>query len=77
MSKSYGQLDPRNSLAVRVHPDVGFGLRIVTETTDDNQYPIKQVNVEFEFGVGVGNDRTNGAAAILVSGGAWANPTIT
>jgi hypothetical protein len=75
--KSYGQLDPRNPLAVRVHPAVGFGIRIVTETTNDNEYPIKQLNVEFEFGVSVGSDRTNGVVAKLVSGGAYGNPTIS
>lgn len=77
MCKSYGQLDARNPLAVRVHPDVGFGVYIVPETTLDDDYPVKQLDVEFEFGAGVGMDRTNGAAARLVSGGAWANPTIS
>ena len=77
IGKSYGRLDPRNPLGVRVHPDVGFGARIVTETTNDDQYPIKQVNAEMEFGVSVGEDRTNGAAAFLDASGAWTNPTIS
>lgn len=76
MYKSYGQLDQRNPLWVRVHPDVGFGIRVVPETTQDEQWPLKQVNFTFEHEVGVGRDRTNGAAGYLVSGGAWANPTI-
>ena len=75
--KSYGTNDGRNPLAVRVHPDVGFGVYLVLETADDRQYPIKQINVEFEFGIGCGRDRTNGVAAYRSVGGTWANPTIS
>lgn len=77
MEKSYGQLDARNSLRVRVHPDVGFGIRIIPETTNDDKWPLKQVNFTFEFEVGVGEDRTNGVSLHLVSGGTFVNPTIT
>lgn len=77
MTKSYGNLNGRNGLAVRVHPQVGFGAMIVPETTLDDDYPIKQIDVEFEFGISVGNDRTNGAAAYLDSSGSWSNPTIS
>lgn len=75
--KSYGNLDSRNPLAVRVHPDEGFGVRVIPETTNDNKYPIKKLNIEFEFGVSVGEDRTNGVVSYLVSGGTYANPTIS
>lgn len=77
MTKAYGELDTRNGLAVRVHPKVGFGAYVVPETTPDDDYPVKQIDVEFEFGIGVGNDRTNGTAAFLDSSGTWTNPTIT
>jgi hypothetical protein len=77
MTKSYGNLNPRNSLAVRTHPDQGFGFFIVTKTSENLDWPIEQVDVGLEFGVGVGADRTNGAAAILVNDDTWANPTIT
>lgn len=77
MVKSYGQMDGRNPLAVRVHPEVGFGAYVVPETTPDDDYPVKQLDVEMEFGVGVGSDRTNGAAAYLDSSGSWSNPTIS
>jgi hypothetical protein len=77
LTKPYGTLDERNGLAVRVHPDSGFGAYVVPETVPDDDYPIKQLNVEMEYGVSVGMDRTNGAAGLLVSGGAWANPTIS
>lgn len=77
MVKSAGINVPGNPLVVRVHPAEGFGAFIVPETVDDKQYPVQTLYVEFEFGIGVGMDRTKGAAAYRVSGGAWANPTIT
>jgi hypothetical protein len=76
MYKSYGQLDPRNPLRVRVHPDEGFGIQVIAVRGDNEKYPIKKLNIEFEFDVGVGEDRTNGAAAYLSSSGNWVNPTI-
>lgn len=77
MTKSYGQLDGRNALAVRVHPNRGFGLAVIPETTPDDDFPIKQLDVDFMFGIGVGADRTNGAAGFLVAGGTWVAPTVT
>lgn len=77
MCKSYGQLDNRNPLAVRVHPSVGFGALVMPETTPDDDYPVKQLDVEFEFGVSVGADRTSGAACYRVADNTWANPTIS
>lgn len=77
LCKSYGQLDGRNPLAVRVHPIVGFGAYVVPETTPDDDYPVKQLDVEIEFGVSVGMDRTNGAAGYRVADDTWANPTIS
>lgn len=77
LTKSYGQLDERNALAVRVHPQRGFGLAIVPETAIDDDFPIKQLDVDFEFGIGVGMDRTNGTIGFLVAGGTYANATIT
>lgn len=76
MTKSYGQLDARNALAVRVHPQRGFGLAVVPETTPDDDFPIKQLDVDFEFGIGVGMDRSNGAVGFLVAGGAYIDGTI-
>ena len=77
MGKSYGQLDIRNPLAVRVHPQRGFGMAVVPETTNDIEFPIKQLDVDFEFGVGVGPDRTNGVHGFLVAGGTYADSAIT
>lgn len=75
--KSYGSNDPRNPLAVRVHPAVGFGMFIVPKPTGDMNAPIEKIEVEMEYGVGVGMDRTNGARGFLVAGGAYADPTIS
>lgn len=75
--KSAGQNNPRNPLAIRVHPDVGFGAYIEPETLDDNRYPIKKLVIPMEFGVSVNEDRTAGAAGRLVAGGAWTNATIS
>jgi hypothetical protein len=77
MTKSYGVNDARNALAIRVHPLRGFGLMVVPETSLDDDFPIKKLDVDFEFGIGVGMDRTNGVASFLVAGGTWAAPTIT
>jgi hypothetical protein len=77
MTKSYGNNDPRNALAVRVHPDQGFGFFIVTKTSENLDWPVEQVDVGLEFGVGVGKDRTNGTEGFLVAGGSWAAPTIS
>jgi hypothetical protein len=75
--KSYGSNDTRNPLAVRVHPSEGFGFFVVPETTPDDDTPIKQLDVEFEFGVGVGMDRAAAAIGRLHTDGTWVNPTIT
>ena len=75
--KSYGNLAANNPLAIRVHPDVGFGFYVLPETTPDDDTPVKQLDCEIEFGVGMGADRTNGVSSKLVSGGTYGNPTIS
>jgi hypothetical protein len=77
MGKSYGSKDVRNPLALRVHPVQGFGMFVVPSNSDETSYPITRMNIEFEFGVGVGADRTNGVAAYYDASGTWTNPTIS
>lgn len=77
MAKSYGQNNPKNPLAVRVHPDGGFGFSIIPSPSDHRLFPIKQVDVDLEFGVGVGRDRTNGAVAFLVAGGSYTDGAVS
>ena len=77
MFKSYGQNDPRNPIAVRVHPDVLFGFRIKEIPSFDTTWPVKEINIEAEYGISCGMNRTIGAAGYLVSGGVYVNPTIS
>ena len=77
LAKSYGNNTARNPLAVRVHPESGFGAMVRPETAPDDDYPLKKLNIEMEYDVGVGMDRTNGAVGFLVSGGTFTNPTIS
>lgn len=77
MVKSYGNNNERNPIAIRVHPDVGFGARITAQSNDNDLDRIKRLLLEFEFGIGVGLDRTNGIAAYLSAAGTWSNPTIS
>lgn len=75
--RSYGVNDPRNPLAVRVHPDVGFGFYIKEIPSYDTTWPVKAIEFEIEYGISCGMDRTAGAAGYLVSGGVWVDPTIS
>lgn len=75
--KSYGNNDERNAIGVRVHPEVGFGFRIIEEPSYDEMYPVKSITVEVEYGISCGNDRTMGATGYLVAGGSFVNPAIS
>ncbi|MFA4973742.1 MAG: hypothetical protein WC683_14115 [bacterium] len=79
MYKSYGAMTAANPLAVRVHPDVGFGAYIVTPGQPAmNGLYMGGVIFEALFGVGIGRDRTNGVASYLAAGAAsYTNPTIS
>lgn len=74
--KSYGINDARNPLAVRVHPSVGFGLQVIPVPSHQDAYPIRRIDLEFEFGVSVGEDRTNGVVGKKAAS-YDANPTIS
>lgn len=76
--KSYGANNPRNSIAIRVHPDVGFGVYIEPRWSGSDKWPIQSLNVLSEFGVSCGRDRTNGVAGYRASGAAaYTAPTIS
>lgn len=75
MTKSYGNKNPRNGVAVREHPDFGFGLRVAPQVSND-------INPELEFilfkgghGMGV-NNRLNGVAG-YIGNASYQNPTIS
>lgn len=76
MTKSYGNLDSRNALSVYTFPGDGFGMRVVPQTVAYQEVPISQIDIDFEFGVSVGEDRTNGAVGLLVAGGSYTDATI-
>lgn len=76
MFKSYGNLDPRNPIAVRVRPGKGFGAYLVTVASNRSDYAVEKILCATELGTGVGPDRTNGCVGLLVAGGTYANATV-
>lgn len=77
MSKSYGMKNPKNGIAIREEPGVGFGLRVIPQINNNLMPEVDSIKFEATHGIGV-NDRTNGIAYQVASGSAtYANPTIT
>jgi hypothetical protein len=76
MYKSYGVMDPRNPLGVRIHPDFGFGFRLMEIPSWETTWPVKEIDIEVEYGISCGVNRTIGAAGYLVAGGTWVDPVI-
>lgn len=61
--------------AIRVHPDIPFGMTADPELTNSINPKLKQVNFEAEFGLGV-NNRLRGVAGYIDAGATvWVNPT--
>lgn len=77
MTKSYGVNNPRNGLAVRTEPGIGFGLRVVPMVRRSINPELDFIQFEGTHGIGV-NDRINGVAGYINTGAnAWVNPTIS
>lgn len=78
MGKSYGINSPNNPLAIREDPLVGgFGLTIDPQVSRSIVPKLDKIVFNARHGVNV-NDRLNGVAAQIASGGAtYENPTIT
>ena len=75
--KSYGNNSMRNPLCVRLDPsDGGFGMYIIPNRSTHFGYPIESLNILFNYGIGVGMDRTNGVA-FRKNTANYAVPTIT
>ncbi len=72
--KTYGPGDPRNPLRVRIDRNVGFGYNLVPGLWVNA--PSHMAVAWAEFGVGVGEDRTNGVC-VDVAASSWAAPTIS
>lgn len=69
-----------NALALRYRDDFGYGygLRIVEIPNFETTFPVKEVDLEDEYGVSCGKNRYAGVAYYLVAGSTtWANPTIS
>lgn len=73
--KSYGALDARNPLRVRINPNVGFGWQLVPGNWINA--PMLMAVPYAEWGVGIGEDRTNGVAVEIDSSGDYATPPIS
>jgi hypothetical protein len=73
--RGYGRGDDRNPLRVRIDRNVGFGFTLV----DGNwvNLPTHLAVAYAEFGVGVGQDRTNGVGVYIAASGSYTDPTIT
>lgn len=78
VTKSYGVNDIRNGLAIRVHPDFGFGLRLDPKGNGSLTQPqLDYIDVEGIHGVGI-NSRTNGAVGYIANGAsAYVEPSFT
>lgn len=72
--KTYGPGDPRNPLRVRIDPNVGFGYNLVPGMWVNA--PAQMAVLWIEFGVGVGEDRTNGVCIDLAAS-SYSTPTIS
>ena len=72
--KRYGKGDPRNPLRVRYSSPVGFGFNYVPGMWVNS--PTDLALIFAEFGVGVGEDRTNGVLLDLAAS-SYSSPTIS
>ena len=66
-----------NGLSIRYRPSTGFGIRINEIPDYNTTFPVKEIDCEDEYGVSCGKNRYAGAVYELVSGGTFANPTIS
>ena len=73
--KGFGRGDPRNPLRVRISRQVGFGFNLVPGNWINA--PAHLAVGYGEFGVGVGQERTNGVCVEIDSSGSYATPTIS
>lgn len=73
---SYGINNPNNPIAIRIHPDRGFGFFLREIPSGNEEFPVAQIDVVTEYGVSANAGRTNGASGLLVAGGVWVDATI-
>lgn len=73
--KTYGPGDSRNPLRIRLSRTVGFGFNLVPGMYVNS--PTTLLLPYAEFGVGVGEDRTNGVCVYIAGSGSYVTPTIS
>lgn len=73
--KTYGQMDPRNPVRIRINPNMGFGWMLVPGNWVN--LPTMMAVLYAEMGYGIGEDRTNGVVVEIDSSGNYATPTIS
>lgn len=73
--KTYGPLDPRNPLRMRMNRNVGFGWQLVPGNWVNAPQLMAVLYSEYEFGVG--GDRTNGVCVYVNGSGDYVTPTIS
>lgn len=73
--KDYGPGDSRAPMRMRINPNTGFGFQLVPGNWVNA--PTLMAVSYAEFGVGIGEDRTNGVAVYLNAGGNYTDPTIS
>ena len=77
LTKSYGQNNPNNGLALRLHPDVPFGLTPTPILTRSISPEMELIQLRATHGIGV-NKRLNGVAGYWASGAsAYVNPSLS
>lgn len=74
LHKSYGTLDPRNPLRLRIWDIYGWGYRLIPGQWAN--MPELLAVVAFFYGVGIGQDRTNGLCVFVNGVGNYVTPTI-
>lgn len=75
VTKSYGAQDQRNPLRVRFDEMYGFGVKLIVNQV--TLYPFASAIGQFEFGVGIGEDRVSAVLVENDSAGDYATPTIS
>lgn len=73
--KPYGPGDARNPLRVRIDPLTGFGWQLVPGVWLNA--PEMMAVLYAEYGIGIGEDRTNGVCVEIDASGDYASPTIS
>ncbi len=75
MGKSMGEDNPENPLALRVHPDYTFGMRVDPQVSRSMNPELDLILFKAFHGIGV-NRRLNGVAG-MGNSSSWVNPTIS